>query len=112
MATSRLTLSLFSGRGPVHRIHDLDAWDEYKTGFFLIEQIEKAFGQHGLFLWFESGSESSAYDGYDGVLPRSRNPKLPDFPFDLAEALRVFGLEHEALTGKFDGVDFIEVPRE
>jgi hypothetical protein len=45
-------------------------------------------------------------ESYDAPVPRSRDRRLT-WPFTLRDALQAFGLEHEALTGRFDGVDVV-----
>jgi hypothetical protein len=102
---------LSKGEGPVHRVDDDSEWNQYKTGFFLVHRIEQTFGRRGLFLWLRFGSTYDASNPEHrafGAAPQSRFPQLPHFPFTVAEALRAWGLEDEALTGEFFGVDFGE----
>jgi hypothetical protein len=72
-------------------------WNEYKVGFFLIQGIVNAFGIHGLFRWLGPAPD-------EGPPLRSRDKRLK-WPFTLTEAVRAFGLEREARTGVYDGID-------
>jgi hypothetical protein len=93
-----------SGMGSYYKPTDPEGWNEYKVGYYLIENIEKTFGRHGLFLWLKHGSD------YEGPPLRSRNKKL-QWPFTLTEALDAFGLREEALEGEFNGIDVLEVEK-
>lgn len=77
---------------PVHRPSSPDEWNEYKTGFFLMEGIEKAVGEEGLKAWL------CRPECYDWNAIRSRDPGLR-WPFTLTQALRHLGLEQAARTG-------------
>ncbi len=98
------TYRFIEGMGSIYGPTDPEGWDEYKTGYFLMEGIYNAFGEVGLFRWLGKTPDT-------GQPLRSRDPRLR-WPFTLQEALRAFGLEEEALTGKFDGMDVVVVGRE
>jgi hypothetical protein len=83
------------GMGAAYTPNDDRLWDMYKTGFFLIQGIVKAFGVRGLFRWL-SGDMTGPQ--------RSNDPRI-SWPFTLVEAVRAFGLESEARYGTFDGID-------
>lgn len=85
------------GRGKAYAPDDAHDWDEYKTGYYLMERIERTFGERGLFLWLEYGS--SFTPARHGFAPRSRDDRLPKFPFSVTEALQAFGLFRRALEG-------------
>jgi hypothetical protein len=95
------------GMGSVYKSTDPDRWNEYKVGYYLMEGIVSAFGLSGLFAWL--GPNPEAVD----PPPRSRDKRLAwrkekgGNVFTLTEALRAFGLEDEARTGQFNGIDVL-----
>ena len=93
--------SFSRGSRAVYIPSDPQNWDEYKTGYILIEGIVKAFGVSGLFRWLSPTPDV-------GPTPKSRNKRLT-WPFTINDAVVAFGLEEEARNGVFDGVD-VEVP--
>jgi hypothetical protein len=93
------TFRFLEGMGSIYSTTEPGGWNEYKTGYFLMEGIYKAFGEAGLFRWLSKHPD-------EGDPLRSRDRRL-EWPFTLQEALRAFGLEEEALTGRFDGVDVV-----
>ncbi len=95
-----------TGRGPASLPDDGQPWNEYKTGYVLIERIESAFGERGLFLWLEHGKDFDA--SRHGVAPRSRDERIRDFPFSVTEALQAFGLYGRALEGSMEHDDIRE----
>lgn len=74
-------LRFHHGQGPVMTPRDGRTWNEYKVGYFLIEAIEKAVGERGLFAWLAEGQDASK-----GKI-RSAVPGL-QWPFTLTEALK------------------------
>jgi hypothetical protein len=70
------------GLGPAFTLKDVRYWSEYKVGYFLMEGLEKAVGEYGLFTWLAEGSRSTER------IVRSRNRELR-WPFTLREALLV-----------------------
>jgi hypothetical protein len=70
-----------SGLSPVHTPEDDARWDEYKAGYFLVEGIAKAVGEHGLFAWLADGADSK-----DETV-RSRVRAL-SWPFSLVDAMK------------------------
>lgn len=93
------TYRFYRGMGSLYGTTDPEGWNEYKTGYFLMEGIYNAFGEAGLFRWL--GKKPDV-----GEAPKSRDQRLT-WPFTLREALQAFGLEEEALTGTFDGIDVV-----
>ena len=93
------TYRFHRGTGSVYRTTDPSGWDEYKTGYFLLEGIYNAFGERGLFRWL-----SSRWREEPGLRSRDRRLK---WPFTVTEALQAFGLLEEARSGKFDGIDVV-----
>jgi len=90
-----------SGMGPSYTPSDSRPWNEYKTGYLLMESIEKAIGERGLYAWLKEGVDSTEPD------VRSRLPEL-NWPFDLQTALRAFNLLEPAKAGSFSSFDIIE----
>jgi hypothetical protein len=98
----------FKGLAPVFYPNDRYDWNEYKVGYFLIEGIEKAVGQQGLFRWLGKDPDT-------GGSIRSRNPLLrwDKGPFTLTEALQALDLLRFArgrYFSEFDVVDPDELP--
>ena len=85
------------GMGAAYTPSDGAQWNEYKTGFFLIEGIVGAFGVSGLYRWLSRTPEA-------GSPPKSRDKRLK-WPFTIEDAVTAFGLEEEARSGTFDGID-------
>ena len=96
---------LHAGLGAIYKPTDEQQWDAYKVGYYLMQGIEKALGQDGLFYWLQHGQDVV------GELPRSRNARLA-LPFSLTEALEALDLLTEAREGRFDGIDIVEEPVE
>jgi hypothetical protein len=93
------TFRFLRGLGSLYGPTDPQGWNEYKTGYFLLEGIYEAFGEVGLFRWLSK-------DWEQGPKLRSRDPRLA-WPFTLRQAIKAFGLEQEALTGQYDGIDVV-----
>lgn len=87
---------LFMRRGPVYTPNDGRPWNEYKAGFLLMESIEKAVGQDGLFAWLRKGAKPGHI--------RSRDKRLP-WPFTLEQALDKLDLRRYVRRQAFTGFD-------
>lgn len=85
----------FRGLGAEYSPGDRNTWNEYKVGYFLLEGIEKAVGQRGLFEWIRGGNDPTI---------RSRMQALP-WPFSLTQALKALDLESAARRGRYTDFD-------
>lgn len=85
--------------GGTLRPDDGRPWDEYKTGYLLMETIERAVGRRGLFAWLAGQAE----DG-DGPI-ESRTPELP-WPFTVTKALDAAHLTEMAVSGRYSSPDY------
>jgi hypothetical protein len=83
--------------GATYVPNDTRPWNEYKTGYLLIEAIERRVGERGLFAWLHEGCESRSK-------LRSRDPNLP-WPFTLTQALQATGLLQAARSGRYTAID-------
>ncbi len=99
------------GLSPSHTPDDPVRWDEYKSGYFLMEGIVKAVGEHGMFVWLAEGRDATEQS------VRSRVPAL-SWPFSLTDAMRTIrpaGEQGQSLMeisrgGKFTSWDVGEAP--
>ena len=96
-------LRFSAGLGPSYTPQQRGNWNEYKVGYFLMEGIEKAVGERGLFTWLRD--EMDVTDETNPI--RSRNPRL-SWPFTLKDALEAFDLLDEARDGKYTGLDILD----
>lgn len=78
-------------------------WNEYKVGYLLLEAVEKAIGQNGLFLWLCKGEKPQTI--------RSNDRRL-QWPFTTEEALRAFDLARFVRREPFTGFDVSEAASE
>ncbi len=82
--------------GASYTMTDSRPWNEYKVGYLLMEGIEKAIGQTGLFRWLCQGEKPRDV--------RSQNPRIR-WPFTLVDALRNLNLLRFVRREPFSGFD-------